>query len=264
VSVSLTDLPERAARGWAALRDEARAILGPDLVALWGYGGTTFADRPDRLGDLDTFAVLRREPDEDGKRALERAEAGIALDHGIEWDTWYAVAADAARSEPPPHALDAARRATSWAIDRAHWFAGRYVPLFGSEPVELVPRPTWREIETALSRELEHLERHVLEGDDDPYEATYAIWNGSRILRAVETQDVAVSKRAGGMWALEHLPERWHKAIRAADRTYDGHGTAEDAELLRASMGPFVVMVRERLPLVEPRAPGEPPRWGGS
>ena len=45
----------------------------------------------------------------------------------------------------------------------------------------------------ALSRELEHLERHVLEGDDDSFEATCAIWNGSRILRAIENHDVAVS-----------------------------------------------------------------------
>ena len=116
----------------------------------------------------------------------------------------------------------------------------------------------------ALSRELEHLERHVYEGDDDPVEATYAVWNGSRILRALETHDVAVSKRAGGTWALEHLPERWHEAIRAADRTYDGEGSDRDAEVLREAMAPFVEMVRERLPLLEPRAPGEPPRWGGS
>jgi hypothetical protein len=69
----------------------------------------------------------------------------------------------------------------------------------------LVPAPTWSAIEAALSRELEHLERHVEEGDDDPVEATYAICYGSRILYAIETGDVAISKRAGGMWALEHV-----------------------------------------------------------
>jgi hypothetical protein len=264
MTVSLSDVPAPAARAWTALRDEARRILGDDLVALWGYGGSTFAERSKRLGDLDTFAVLREPPGDDAGRALERAEADIAREHRIEWDTWYALAEHAARGEPPPHALAPGRRATTWAIDRAHWFAGRSVLLFGRDPVELVPTPTWPEIETALGRELEHIERHVFEGDGDPYEATYALWNGSRILRALETRDVAVSKRAAGLWALEHLPERWHEALRAAGRAYDGEGTERDAEVLRLAMAPFVAMVRERLPLAEPRPPGEPPRWGGS
>ena len=124
--------------------------------------------------------------------------------------------------------------------------------------------PSWPDIETALSRELEHLERHVLEGDDDPFEATYAIWNGSRILHSIGAGDLAISKRSAGMWALDHLPARWHGAICAADRAYDGMATPDDEEVLRREMAPFVAMVRERLPLVEPRAEGEPPRWGGS
>ena len=65
------------------------------------------------------------------------------------------------------------------------------------------------------------------------------------------------------MWALEHLPERWHEAIRAAGRAYDAEATPRDAEVLRETMAGFVAMVRERLPPVDPRAPGEPPRWSG-
>jgi aminoglycoside adenylyltransferase-like protein len=263
MTASFDELPYVAAQAWVRFRDEVRGVLGEDLTALWGYGGTVFPDRPRRLGDLDTFTVLERVPSEDTRRALECAEDEIAREQGIYWDTWYMRAADAARTDPPRHALDPARRHTSWAIDRAHWHAGRYVILFGRAPAELVPRPTWPEIEAALSRELEHLERHVLEGDDDPFEATYAIWNGSRILHAIETGDVAVSKRSGGMWALEHLPERWHEAIRAANRAYDGEASLRDEQVLRETMGLFVAMVRERLPLVEPRAPGQPPRWGG-
>jgi hypothetical protein len=263
MTVSLDELPNVAAHAWSRFRDEMRCLLSDDLTALWGYGGTVFRDRPRRLGDLDTLAVLGRVPNEDTKQALERAENDVAREHGIEWDTWYVLAADAARSEPPRHALDPPRRHTSWAIDRAHWHAGRYVLLSGRTPVELIPRPTWPEIETALSRELEHVERHVLEGDDNPFEATYAIWNGSRILQAIATGDVAVSKRSGGMWALEHLPQRWHEAIHAADRAYDGEATSRDEAVLRESMAPFVAMVRERLPLVEPRQEEEPPRWGG-
>jgi len=263
MTASLDELPNVAAQAWLRFRDEVRPLLGEDLTALWGYGGTVFPDRPGHLGDLDTFAVFERVPDEDTKRGLERAEDEIARAHGIEWDTWYVLAADAARSDPPRHALDQARRHSSWAIDRAHWYAGRYVDLSGRAPVELVPRPTWPEIEAALSRELEHLERHVLEGDDDAFEATYAIWNGSRILHAIETGDVAVSKRSAGMWAMEHLAECWHEAIRAAFRAYGREATPRDEAILRDAMAPFVAMVREHLPLVEPRPEEAPPRWGG-
>jgi hypothetical protein len=120
--------------------------------------------------------------------------------------------------------------------------------------------PTPRELRYALDRELEHLERHVAEGDaDDPDEATYAIWNGARILYTLATGNPVVSKRSAGEWALSELPTRWHAAIRAAGRAYDGLGTAADREVLQAAMGPWVRMVRRRLP----RAPGRTagPRW---
>jgi hypothetical protein len=261
MTIPLDQLPITAAQAWARLGVEARTSLGDALTALWGYGGTVFPDGSRRLGDLDTVAVLERVPDERTTRTLEQAEAGIARELEIDWDIWYVLASDAARTEPPPDALHPERRLTSWAIERAHWHAGRYVNLFGRAPEGLVPPPTWPEIEAALSRELEHLERHVEEGDDDPFEATYAIWNGSRILYAIDTGDAAISKRSGGLWALEHVPERWHQPIRAASRAYDGEATPQDVEVLRESMAPFVAMVREHLPLVDPGAPGEPPRW---
>ena len=101
----------------------------------------------------------------------------------------------------------------------------------------------------------------MAEGDTDPYEATYAILNGSRILRTLATRDPAISKRSAGEWALEHLPDRWHPVLRAAARAYDGHATSEDTDLLATEMGPFVAMVRERLPSTIASEGG--PRWSG-
>ena len=134
----------------------------------------------------------------------------------------------------------------SWAIDRAHWFAGRYVLLHGADPADVVPAPTTVELEEALRAEMDHLERHVEAGDTDPYEATYAFLNGSRIVRAIETGDVAISKREAGPWGLEHLPDRWDPALSAAMRAYEREASAEDEALLAAEMAPFVAMVRER------------------
>jgi len=261
--IRLRDLPPTAQGAWSDLRDRLRAVLRDDLVAIWAHGGTTSVGDPAHAGDLDTYVIVSRRPDEPTARRIEEDHAAIAEAHGIEWDAWYVLADDARRSDPPSHAWHEGRRDTSWAIHRAHWLAGRHINLHGAEPSDIVRAPTWLELEAELDRELEHIERHVLEGDTDPYEATYAILTGSRILHAVETQDVVTSKHAAGTRALEHLPARWHATLRAALRTYDGHGTAKDERLLAMEMSPFVNFVRERLPPTTDRAPDALPRWSG-
>lgn len=261
--VPLDAVPISARAAWLALRDRLQHILRDDLVAMWAYGGTVAVDDPVHAADLDTYVILSRRPDEATARAIEDAQDTIASAHGVEWDTWHVLADDARRADPPRHAWREERRDTSWAINRAHWLAGRFASLHGREPAELVMAPTWEELENELSRELEHIERHVVEGDTDAFEATYACLNGSRILHSVETRSVAISKRAAGTWALEHLPARWQPALRAATRTYDGGPAAGDAALLAEEMAPFVAFARERLPLIEPRPADAVPRWSG-
>jgi hypothetical protein len=273
LTVSIDDLPETAATASLRLRDELLAILGPDLVGAWLHGGTTFADRPDRPGDLDICAVsASASPNERSPRAwradpgsrpsrIYAAQDSIARDHAVTFDTMYLLADDVGRGKPPSNAFQQSRRVTGWAVYRAHWLAGRYVLLHGRRPEELVQPPTAVELRHALDRELEHLERHVHEGDaDDPYEAAYAIHNGCRILHTLETGSPVISKRSAGRWGLEHLPERWHQAIRAAGRSYDGGASTQDVDVLRVTMAPFVDMVRHRLPALKPRRPGSP-RW---
>jgi hypothetical protein len=126
-----------------------------------------------------------------------------------------------------------------------------------------VPVPTWAELEVDIRRELEHIERHVVEGDDDPHEATYSIFSGSRILHAIETGNVVISKRSAGAWALERLPDRWHPVLKAAGRAYDSQATPEDAAQLAADMAPVVEMVRERLPALAETSEDALPRWSG-
>ncbi len=162
-----------------------------------------------------------------------------------------------ASSTPPSEAFNLDRPVPSWPIFRAHWLAGQYVPLHGRSPEQMVIAPSRPE----LDRELEHIERHVYEGDAaNPCEATYAIWNGCRILHTLGTGSPVVSKRSAGSWAFRHLPERWLGAIAAAGRSYDGEADASDHELLQQTMAPFGEMVRDRFPVSEPRPPG-PARW---
>lgn len=259
--MALSVLPAPARDAWSHLRDTLHDVLADDLVALWAHGGTTSIGDPAHAGDLDTHAILARAPEEAIARRLEAAEEMTAAAHGVTWDTWYVLDADARGSEPPRHAWRDGRRDTSWALHRAHWLAGRHVTLHGPDPADIVTPPTWEELVAELDRELEHVERHVLEGDTDPYEATYAHLTGCRILHALETRSVAISKRAAGAWGLEHLPSRWHAALRAAIDTYEGRGTAAAHELLAGSMPRFVELVRRALPTDRPS--GSIPRWSG-
>ncbi len=272
--VSIDDIPAPAAAASHKLRDAVLSILGDDLVGMWLHGGTTFPDRPRKPGDLDICAAVdgiaaeERDPGVWGNQPESRpyriaaATLELASAAGVSFDLMCVPAATLARAKPPTAAYAARRRFNDWAVSRAHWAAGQYVGLHGKTPHELgVVAPTREELLPELDREIEHLERHVYEGDaEDPYEATYAVWNGCRILHTLETGNAAVSKRSAGLWGLQHLPERWHPAIEAAGRSYDGEATTEDNEVLRVNMGPFVEMVRERLPALEPRGSG-PPRW---
>jgi Aminoglycoside adenylyltransferase, C-terminal domain len=237
------------------------------------HGGTTFADRPVQPGDLDICAVVANvAPDERSPRAwradprsrpsrIHVAQASIAREFDVIFDPMYLLVDEVGRGRLPSSAFDQSHRETDWAVCRAHWLAGQYIPLQGRRPEELVAVPTTAELHRALDREVEHLERHVHEGDaGDPAEATYAVLNGCRILRTLETGSPVMSKRSAGTWGLENLPARWHSAIRAADRSYGGAATAGDDETLRATMGPFVDMVRQRLPTTKPRRQ-RPPRW---
>jgi hypothetical protein len=267
------DLPEAAASASLRLRDELLAILGADLVSAWQHGGTTFADHPARPGDLDICAVIASvAPDERTPRAwrpdpgsrpsrIYVAQESIAREFGVTFDMMYLLAEEVGGGRLPSSAFEKNRRETGWAVYRHHWLAGQYVPLYGRPPEELVVAPTTTELRRALDREVEHLERHVYEGDaTDPYEATYAILNGCRILHTLETGSPVISKRSAGAWGLGNLAPRWHDAIHAAGRSYDGGASAEDTEMLRMTMAPFVDMVRQRLPRTNPRRPGLP-RW---
>lgn len=273
MTIALDDLPEVVATASLRLRDELLAVLGRDLVGAWLHGGTTFVDRPARPGDLDICAVIANvTPDERTPRTwrakpgsrpgrILAAQTSIAQGYGVMLDTMYLLADEVGLRRLPSHAFERSHRETGWPVYRAHWLAGQYVQLHGRSPEELVVAPTKTELDRASDRELEHLERHVLEGDAaDPFEATYAIFNGCRILHTLETGSPVISKRSAGAWGLENLPPRWHDAIRAAGRSYDGEASTKDDEILRVTMAPFVEMVRQRVPRTNSRRTGLP-RW---
>jgi hypothetical protein len=243
MSIPLDSLSPRAAATWTRLRDELSDLLGNNLLALWAYGARTFPNPPKSLGDHDTFAVLERIPDESTILQIGTAQKEIEKDLDVSLDTSFVLRTDAVRPEPPSPAWGEGKE-VNWPFHRAHFLAGSYVLLHGVRPEDLVPEPTWAELEHAMEVELDHLERHVAAGDDDPYESSYALLNGSRIFYSIQERNVVISKRDAGSWALDHLPPKWHAPIHAAGRAYDGESTDEDAKVLREAMVPFVKMLR--------------------
>jgi hypothetical protein len=157
-TISIDDLPEAAAAASLQLRGALLAILGDDLVSMWVHGGTTFADRPTRPGDLDIVAVIAKvDPGERTPRTwradpgsrpsrVRDAEDSIAEGSGLAFDSTYLLLDDLGERRQPPLAFHRAHRETSWAVSRAHWLAGQYVLLHGRPPEELFAPPTSSEL----------------------------------------------------------------------------------------------------------------------
>jgi hypothetical protein len=120
-------LPEAVHAALVELRDRLLTILDDDLLALWTFGSVTYEDRPKRLGDVDSYAVLRSPLKSDVVRAVDDVHESTAREYGIEWDSWYIYEQDVRSSEPPSHALREGLTDHAWALHRAHWFAGHYV-----------------------------------------------------------------------------------------------------------------------------------------
>ena len=275
MALSIDQIPPPAAETGRALRDGLTGILGEDLVALWIYGGTTFPGQGGASGDLDVCGVVtglapeERDPAQWMALPDSRPQRVLALQEDLEHrygllvDAIYVCADDARSGRAPGDAFCLPRLLSCWAVDRAHLLSGQYVPLHGPRPEDLIGAPTPEEIRHALDRELEHLERHVYEGDAaDPAEAAYGLLNGCRILFTLDTGSPVISKQDAGAWGLEHLPTAWHGPLAAARRVHGGRASARDADVLQEALRPFVELVRRLLPATEPRPPG-PPRWSG-
>jgi hypothetical protein len=123
-------------------------------------------------------------------------------------------------------------RDESWALHRAHVRAGRYITLYGVEPDDIFPNPSWDEITAALDHEIEYIKNNL----EYP---SYCVLNLCRIMYSLQEHDVVVSKRFSGIRAGEQFPE-WSTLIQAAQRTYEGRGTPLDESRLQAEMINFL------------------------
>ena len=150
----VTDLPEAVARLRDAFVAELDAMLGDRFVGLFLYGAVCFP--PSAITDFDGHVLLRDQFDDEDRVAIRALQDRLRpLPLGDEFDVYYVTMEDARRREKPTHQWDPRNVDQSWAIHRAHVHAGRFVHVKGPDPRNIVPIPTWRELDEALQGELD-------------------------------------------------------------------------------------------------------------
>ena len=236
------NVPEEIKGLCAAFVGGLDAALGGKLYGIYLYGAVAFPEGG-ATGDLD-FHVLLTEALSDGeKTAVDALHARLAQAYpplGEDLDAYYILLEDARGTSPPPHQLLPGVVDSSWALHRAHFWAGRCIVLHGPDPRQVVPPPTWPELAQALQGEWDYVERHLAD-----YPA-YCVLNLCRLIYSFETRDVVISKRASAAWGVVAFPT-WQSLIEAAIRAYDGTATPGDQALLKAEVERFFAFARERI-----------------
>jgi hypothetical protein len=222
-----------------ALVDGLRDILGKKLYGIYLYGAAVFPDSGP-VTDIDCHVILRKALNDRNRDDISLLYSKLAEDYpplGGELDAWYILLSDAREKSPPLNQLKPGMCDESWALHSAHIRAGRYITLFGPEPDDIFPVPSWEEITAALDHEIEYIKNNL------NYPA-YCVLNLCRIMYSFKERDVVVSKRFSGIRAIDRFPE-WTSLIQSALRTYEGTNTPADESRLQADMERFLEFALE-------------------
>jgi hypothetical protein len=112
------------------------------------------------------------------------------------------------------------------------WNVREYgVTIYGWPPEQILPEVTPDQFRASVRAML-------LEGPGDCPTAAKAASEVLDLTRSLCSLEMGqpTTKSAGAAWALAHLDERWHRAIRAALAIRRGEGTEEDERLVLATL----------------------------
>ncbi len=222
--------------------DNLKQILGDKLHGAYVFGAAAFPDAiPSR--DIDFHVILKSELTGDERTRLEELHKSLARHFpplGGEMDGYYILLSDALLNVPPRSQMWKCATDESWALHCEHIRAGRLIILFGPDPREMYPKPTWSLLETALRGELAFIEKHLQEYPD------YCILNLCRLIHSFETRDVVISKAQAAEWACKELPE-WKRHFELAIKSYNNQATSEDRRFLLTEVEPFLKFARKRI-----------------
>ncbi|MBN2238963.1 MAG: DUF4111 domain-containing protein [Dehalococcoidales bacterium] len=218
-----------------------RDALGEKLYGVYLYGSVMFPDSC-RITDIDCHVVLNTRLTEEDRKKIRTLYDCLSSKYpllGNELDAWYILLEEAGKDRFPQNQLKTDRYDESWALHCAHIRGGKYLALYGPEPINIFPRTTWKAVTEALDWELDYIRKNL------KYPA-YCVMNLCRILYSFTYRDVVVSKRFSGRWLSEKYPE-WAGLIEAAVREYDGTETPEDRQLLDVDLKNFYDFATERI-----------------
>lgn len=238
--IELSEVAEPARLAMGRLREELPAIFGDSLLAIWLYGGQLQAGGSP--GDVDGHVVLIREPSSAELARVRSLHQAIRSEFGIhEFDVWYVVQSEVASAIAPRDVnWHEEYQDGSWALKRAHWFAGAYVKVFGVPPTDVVLQPDWSEVEAELLAQVEEAGRDI---ERTPLLAGLSL-RLCRVVRTLATRDVVQSKLGAADGLLPKLSAASRAHVAAAVRAYQGVARGGDEELMRANALGFFEEIR--------------------
>lgn len=190
-------------------------ILGTKLHGIYMYGATIFT-YSGPIQDIDCHVVLNKHLKDNEIKDIKEMHRTIATKYpplGGSLDAYFILFEAAQAKSPPQHQLNKEIFDTAWALHCAHVRAGRYETLWGPEPKEIFPTPSWHDIDVDLMNQLKYIKEHLC------YSA-YCILNLCRIMYSYTKKDVVVSKHFCANWGVKKLPQ-WKPLIAAAMRYYN-------------------------------------------
>jgi hypothetical protein len=208
-------------------------VLRDNLYGIYMYGASVFPDTGP-IQDIDLHVIvyqcltLIEQTDlRTQYKDLDEEFPGL----GNKLDAYVILLDDARRHSIPQHQVIPEIYDYSWALHCAHIRAGYYQTLWGSEPVDIFPNPTWEAVDAALTYEL----KYVL---DHPQYPAYGILNLCRILYSYLEKNPVVSKQFSGHWGIDQYPQ-WASLIKAAIRFYWKENTPDDLKLMEVRLDRF-------------------------
>ncbi|HLJ68556.1 MAG TPA: aminoglycoside adenylyltransferase domain-containing protein [Chloroflexota bacterium] len=230
-----------------AFGERVQSVLGNSLFGIYLYGSLTFTDSRDLSQDIDFHVVVHEPLGDERRQAIHRIRPDLARELGPlagELDGYVVLDSDLQSTSPPRHQLWPLSRVPSdgaWALHCAHIRSGRVITLFGSDPTDIYPTPSWPDLRTALFGEIRFVDEHLVEAP------AYAVLNATRILYSFHSRDVVISKAGAAGWALEVLERQLADTVRAALRHYLGQDTPGDQRTLESQVRPFVDSMWRRI-----------------
>ena len=216
---------------------ESRCILGNHLTGVYLHGSLAMGCFHPQTSDLDLLVIVRDPvPDEVKRRYMDMVVSldREAPDKGIEMSIIRKSVLDPFRY-PTPFELHFSKMHLAWYLEDPEGYIAK---MRGTDPdlaahftiLKQYGRVLWGEEISSFLKEvpkeayLDSILRDIADAQTDIAEnPVYVILNLSRVLAYVREGRI-LSKKDGGLWALEHTDEKYRPLIRSALEHYENGG----------------------------------------